>query len=168
MARGACFPIRSGWSSKVCRANWRVLLWRERQGAAIAPEKVTMKAFGSLATLLIAGLVVVFIFKYYVAPQQSTGAAASPVHTIDAVGVQNDLIAIAQAERAYQAEHGKYASLDELTSSGAMAMRKEGRGGYTYEVDASDDSFRAIARCDDLQGCQSYAIDQTMSVQPAP
>jgi hypothetical protein len=131
------------------------------------PREVTMRAVASLVGLLVAMAIAVMIYKYYLSPAQSPGVA-TPVQTIDAVGVQNDLLGIAQAERAYQAEHGKYASMDELTSSGAMEMRKAGRGGYTYEVEASDNSFRAIAQCGGVQGCQNYAVDQTMTVQPAP
>jgi hypothetical protein len=131
------------------------------------PREVTMRAVASLVGLLVAMAIGVTIYKYYLSPAQSPGVA-TPVQTIDAVGVQNDLLGIAQAERAYQAEHGKYASMDELTSSGAMEMRKAGRGGYTYEVEASDNSFRAIAQCGGVQGCQNYAVDQTMTVQPAP
>jgi hypothetical protein len=131
------------------------------------PREVTMRAVASLVGLLVAMAIAVTIYKHYLSPAQSPGVA-TPVQTIDAVGVQNDLLGIAQAERAYQAEHGKYASMDELTSSGAMEMRKAGRGGYTYEVEASDNSFRAIAQCGGVQGCQNYAVDQTMTVQPAP
>jgi hypothetical protein len=130
-------------------------------------REVTMRAFGSLVGLLVVAAIAMLVYKYYLSPAQSPGVA-TPVQTIDAVGVQNDLLRIAQAERAYQAEHGKYASMDELTSSGAMEMRKAGRAGYTYEVEASDDSFRATAQCGDVQGCQNYAVDQNMMVQPAP
>jgi hypothetical protein len=126
-----------------------------------------MRALGSLVGLLVVAAIVMVVYKYYLSPAQSPGVA-TPVRTIDAVGVQNDLLGIAQAERAFQAEHGKYASMDELTSSGAMEMKKAVRAGYTYEVDASEDSFVATARCGSVQGCQNYAVDQTMMVQPAP
>ena len=130
-------------------------------------REVTMRAVGGLIGLIVAAAIALMVYKYYLSPAQSPGVA-TPVQTIDATGAQNDLLGIAQAERAYQAEHGKYASMDELTSSGAMEMKKAGRAGYTYEVDASDDSFRATAQCGDVQGCQNYAVDQNMMVQPAP
>jgi len=146
-----------------------VVLWGlvAKQRRQRRTSEVTMRAVGSLVGLLVAAAIAMLIYKYYLSPAQSPGVA-TPVQTIDAVGVQNDLLGIAQAERAYQAEHGKYASLEELTSSGAMGMRKTSRAGYTYEVEASDDSFRVTARCGGVQGCQNYAVDQTMMVQPAP
>lgn len=130
-----------------------------------------MRGLGSVIGLLMVVLVSLGVYKYFLAPGPSADAgAATPVQTIDAVGAQNDLIAIAQAERAYQAQNGKYASLDELISGGAMNLRKPNRQGYTYEVDASDDNFRATAQCAPAQaaGCHSYSIDPTMNVQIIP
>jgi len=46
------------------------------------------------------------------------------VQTIDTVGVKNDLVAIGQAERIYQAGRASYGSLDDLVSSGAMTLKK--------------------------------------------
>ncbi|MFY9691767.1 MAG: hypothetical protein WAJ86_17650, partial [Candidatus Acidiferrales bacterium] len=93
-----------------------------------------------------------------------------PVATIDAVGAQNDLIAIAQAERMYQAQNGKYASLDVLMSAGDMTLRKPHREGYTYDVDASDQSFVATARCTSSAptGCHNYSVDPTLNVHVTP
>jgi hypothetical protein len=145
-----------------------VVLWEQAgKRAGSGAREVTMRAVGGLIGLILAAGIALMVYKYYLSPAQSPGVA-KPEQTIDGVGAQNDLLGIAQAERAYQAEHGKYASMDELTSSGAMTMKKDGRAGYTYEVDASDNGFRATARCDAAQSCQNYAVDQTMAVQPAP
>jgi hypothetical protein len=114
---------------------------------------------------LLAGLV----YKYYFANLQSAGTGtATPAQTIDIVGVKNDLLGIAQAERANLAEHGSYASLDELISSGELTMKRSSRDGYTYTVDTGDQTFRAIAHCPTATypGCSNYAIDQSMEVQP--
>lgn len=128
-----------------------------------------MKSLGGLIGLLAVALIGGLYFKYYLSSAQPAGTA-TPVQAIDAVGAQNDLLNIAQAERAYQAQNGRYASMDDLVSSGAITMRKDARQGYTYDVEASDDSFRAIARCTSppVPGCQNYFVDQTMSVQPGP
>ena len=129
-----------------------------------------MRGIFSLAGLLVVALIAALIYKFYLQPQ-STGAGAAtstPVQTIDSIGAQNDLISIGQAERVYQAEHAKYASLDELVSSGALAIKKQ-RQGYEFDSQASDDGFRITARCvAQVQGCVSYTIDQNMSVQAAP
>jgi len=131
-------------------------------------EEVRMRALGSVISILVVAAIGLFVYKSYFMQGQSTGAA-TPAQTINVVGVKNDLLAIAQAERAYQAEHGSVATLDELVSSGAMSMKKTGRDGYTYEVESSGDGFRAVARCSAAAaGCTNYAVDQTMEVRAEP
>jgi len=124
---------------------------------------------GRVLGLLVVIVIVALSYKLYFSHLQSTGTR-SPAQAIDVAGVKNDLIAIAQAERAYQAEHGSYASLDQLTSGGAMAMVKSGRDGYTYDVEASSDGFRAVAHCPAATspGCTNWVVDQNMEIRPAP
>jgi hypothetical protein len=121
---------------------------------------------GLLAVLATGGLI---YSKYFTQSSGGTGVVA-PTQTIDVVGVKSDLLGIAQAERVYQAQHGSYASMDDLVSSGALSMSKPGRDGYTYDVETSADSFRVVARCPSTSspGCTNYAVDQTMQVQPTP
>ena len=129
-----------------------------------------MRSIGSLVGLLVVALISVMIYKYYFSQIQPAGSG-TPTQTINVVGVKNDLLAIAQAERNYQVEHNSYASsLDELFSSGAMTLAKPGRDGYTYSVETSGESFRVTARCSaaTTQACTNYAVDQTMDVEPAP
>jgi hypothetical protein len=123
----------------------------------------------SLVGLIFALLIVFATYKLFFSELQSTGSAA-PARTIDVVGVKNDLIAIAQAERVYQVEHSSYATLEQLTASGAMSMPKTGRGGYAYDVDASTDRFQVVAHCPAAAnpGCSNYAIDETMQVSTVP
>ncbi len=129
-----------------------------------------MRTFGSLVGLLVVALIAGLIYKFYFTQGQQGAAVRNPQQTIDVIGVKNDLVAIGQAERIYQAEHSSYGSLDDLVSSGAMALRKTGRDGYTYDAEASTDSFRVVAHCpaETTPGCTSYSIDQTMEVQTAP
>jgi hypothetical protein len=126
-----------------------------------------MRGIVSLAGLLIVAAIAGLIYKYEFSESQAPGIT-TPVQTIDVVGVKNDLIAIAQAERAYQAEHGSYASLADLNSSGAMSMTKSSRDGYTYDVETTPSSFRAFTHCPTATqpGCQNWSVDQTMEVQP--
>lgn len=123
---------------------------------------------GGLIGLLVVALIVGLAYKYYFAAPAGS-PVSTPVQTIDVVGVKNDLIGIAQAERAYQALNGKYTSLDELISSGNLRMEKTSRDGYTYEVVAADDTFRAIAHCPTatLPNCSNFQVDQTMEVRAA-
>jgi hypothetical protein len=128
-----------------------------------------MRSLGSLIGLLVVALIAGMIYKFYFERLQATGAA-TPMQTINIVGVKSDLIGIAQAERAYQAEHGAYVSLPDLTSSGALTMITSGRDGYVYDVAYSADGFRVFTHCPAATnpGCQNWSVDQTMEVQPAP
>ena len=123
----------------------------------------------SLAGLLVVALLAGVVYKYYFANLQSAGTA-TPTQTIDIVGVKNDLLGIAQAERAHLALHGSYASLDELTSSGELTMNRSGRNGYTYSVETGDQTFRAVAHCPTATypGCSNFAVDQSMEVRATP
>jgi hypothetical protein len=121
----------------------------------------------SVLGLLVVAAIVLLSYKFYFSKMQAAGAGANPVQTVDLVGVKNDLIAIGQAERMYQAQHSSYASLDELVSSGMMTIRK-GRDGYTYDVDASADSFTVTAHCPAgaQDTCVDYSMDQSMQPHP--
>ncbi len=127
-----------------------------------------MRSLGSIISILVVAVIGLLVYKFYFTQSSSTGAA-TPAQTINVVGVKNDLLAIAQAERNYQAEHNSIASLDELVSSGEMSIKKTGRDGYTYDVESSGDGFRVTARCSaTAAGCTNYVVDQTMEVRAAP
>jgi hypothetical protein len=121
----------------------------------------------SMVSLLVVALIAVLAYKFWFSERQNYGTG-TPTETISVVGVKNDLLGIAQAERAYQAEHGSYASLDELTSSGALAIPRTGRDGFTYEAETSSTGFRIIAHCPATPSsqCQDWTIDETMEVVP--
>ena len=123
----------------------------------------------SLAGILVVALISVMAYRMYFSKVQSS-ETGTPVETIRMVGVKNDLIAIAQAERAYQAEHGSYGSLEELKAAGAMTMLRNGRDGYSYDVRTGASGFRVLAKCSPAAhpGCSNWIVDQSMEVQPAP
>jgi hypothetical protein len=125
-----------------------------------------MRGLGSLVGLLVVALIAVMTYKYYFQKVEST-SGMTPTQTINMVGVKNDLLAIAQAERTYQAEHGAYVSFSDLSSSGALAISSAGRDGYVYDVDLSGGGFRVFTHCPATTnpGCQNYSVDQTMEVQ---
>jgi len=129
-----------------------------------------MRGLGQVVGLLVVALIVGLVYKFYFSQGPQSAAVAHAMQTINTVGGKSDLLSIAQAERTYKAEHGAYASFDELVSSGAITLRKSGRDGYTYDVETSADGFRVIAQCSPATspGCTNYAIDQTMDVQAAP
>ena len=129
-----------------------------------------MRSAGSILGLLIVAAVAALTYKFYFLQGPQPAEVRNPTQTIDVVGVKNDLLGIAQAERIYQTEHNSFGSLDDLVSGGAMTLKKTGRDGYTYEAETSSDSFRIIAHCPSatVPGCVNYSVDQTMEIQTAP
>ena len=96
-----------------------------------------------------------------------TGGTANPTSTLDLIGVKNDLVGIAKAERAYSATHGKYVSIDELREQGALTMLRERRGPYTYSAEVSDLEFRIVATYSGPENSgmpKTLSIDQSMQI----
>jgi hypothetical protein len=61
----------------------------------------------SMLGLLIVAVIGVLTYKYYFSHMEAAGTGtATPMQTIDMVGVKNDLLSIAQAERADHEENG--------------------------------------------------------------
>jgi len=84
-----------------------------------------MRALMSLLGLVIVLAIGQFIYRsYFTGP--SGGAATmgtnNPRAIADVTGVKNDLLAMAQAERAYMALNGRYASLGDLRTSGDLLI----------------------------------------------
>ena len=126
-----------------------------------------MRSVGGLIALVIGATIGLFIYRtQFTQTLSKENGGGSAINAINATGVKNDLIAIAQAERAWFAEHGSYASLSELASSGAMTMARSGRDGYTYSVDTSATGFTVTARYSGPVSPPptSYTIDQSMEV----
>jgi hypothetical protein len=121
----------------------------------------------SLVGILIVAVICMVLYRMYLVQSLPKGDGATPQQSISTAGVKNDLLAMAQAERAYQAEHGSYASLDELRNSGSLNLPASGRDGYIYNVTTSGNTFRAMATCPVAvtQPCTSYYVDQTMEVR---
>ena len=120
------------------------------------------RALGFIGVLIAVGI------GTYLYTQQAKNlpGGQSPRATIDTVGVKNDLVAIANAERRRMASDGKYVSLDELRSNGDISMPGNTRGPYTYTVETSDSGFRAVATYagPDEKAPKSWSIDQTMQI----
>ena len=127
-----------------------------------------MRSLVGLLAALVIGYLIYRSFIMQTLPKEEGGG--TPVSSISATGVKNDLIAIAQAERAWFAEHGSYASLSDLTSSGAMTMTRTGRDGYTYSVDTQAGGFTVTARSSGplTPPPSSFMIDQSMEVRAIP
>jgi hypothetical protein len=96
-----------------------------------------------------------------------TAGTSNPTATVDLIGVRNDLLAMAQAERTYAATHGGYVSLDELRSQGELTMTRPNRGPYNYSAEVGEAGFRIVATYSgpDTSGMpKTLSIDQSMQI----
>jgi Tfp pilus assembly protein PilE len=106
--------------------------------------------------------------------QAAPGQGMVVTQNISVVGVKNDLIAIAQAERMYYTQNGAYTDLSTLSSSGTMNIARTNRDGYTYAAVASGEGFTVTATYTAPPVSNpanvtpphfpTYTIDQTMEV----
>jgi hypothetical protein len=121
------------------------------------------RGFGFIVVVLTMAFGLVYYMK---ATQAVSPAHGTPKATVEITGVQQDLLAIANAERRYNALNAKYVSLDELISSGELSMPRTTRGPYSYTVDIEGDSFTAKAHAGDPpQGAPStISVDSLMRV----
>ena len=121
------------------------------------------RAFGFLGT--VATLAIgMYIYSLQVRAIDPTAASVSGPDVATIVGVKNDLIAIANVERAYQASEGKYASLDELVSGNYLTIKRE-RPPYVYDVELSSAGFRATATRTVKGAPAQLWITESMEVQ---
>jgi hypothetical protein len=93
-----------------------------------------------------------------------TAGTSSPTATIDLMGVRNDLLAIAQAERSHAALQGSYVSIDALRAQGDLTMPRNNRGPYNYSAEISDSGFRIVAT---WTGSESAGMPKTLSIDQA-
>src|ERR1700693_2890800 len=98
-----------------------------------------------LVGLLVTAAIGLGIYMYTL-KQAAPGPGMVVTQNISLVGVKNDLLAIAQAERMYYTQNGSYADLPTLTSTGTMNIARTSRDGYTYSVEPSGNAFTATAR----------------------
>ena len=123
------------------------------------------RAFNFIA--LLAVLAVGAWFYMHQAQNVISGGTANPTATVDLMGVRNDLLAIAQAERSHAARSGGYVSLDELRSGGDLSMPRDHRGPYTYSAEINGTGFRIVATYSGAQNSgmpKSLSIDERMQV----
>jgi len=126
-----------------------------------------------LVGLLISAAIGLGIYMYTL-KESSPGPGMVVTQNISVVGVKNDLVAIAQAERMYYTQNGSYADLPTLTSTGTMNIARTSRDGYTYSVTPLGNAFTATATytappVNNPAGVTpphfpTFTIDQTMEV----
>src|SRR3954471_3735796 len=118
--------------------------------------------------IVVAVAAIVYMKQIQSATPAGPEGAGNPQSTIDVAGIKNDLLSIAQAERAHMASSGKYVPVDELVSSGELNMVKTRRPGWTFSSEASESGFRVTATY--TAGAPSgtptrYVVDESGSVR---
>ena len=124
-----------------------------------------IKAAASVLGLVIALAIVWMVIKMQFT--QGPSAGAPPRQMIDVVGVRNDLLAIAQAERLYLASRGSHANIDQLQQAGAISFSGANRWGYNYTAGVNDGQhFKITAALSDPAkiGWPTLWIDENMEV----
>jgi len=121
------------------------------------------RAFGFIGTMIVMA-VGMYIYSIQLKDTSATGEGSSPTGTANIVGVKNDLIGIANAERTYFVDQQKYASLDELISGNYLTIQRQ-RPPYTYDVEITSSGFHATATRDSSGAPAQLWIDETMEVK---
>ena len=123
---------------------------------------------GLVSFVAVLGVMAAGVFVYrsrFTGPGDVTQGTGNVRAAGDIVGVKTDLLAIAQAERAHMALQGRYASLDELRSSGELVMDPRSvRQGYTYSAEIGDRTFTVTAIYKGPADMPTLSIDQSMQV----
>jgi hypothetical protein len=123
------------------------------------------RAFGFLSLIFVVA-VGAYIYMRQTQGVMSAGSS-NPKATVDLIGVRNDLLAIAQAERSHAAMQGSYVSIEALRSQGDLTMTRDSRGPYNYSAEITGSSFRVVATYSGPEGSgmpQTLSVDQTMQV----
>ena len=124
-----------------------------------------MKAAASVLGLVIVLAIIWFVIKTQVTKGPAGGP--SPKQVIDVVGVRTDLLAMGQAERLYLANHGSYASLEQLKEDGAISFSGANRRGYNYTAEVNDGQHFKITAAPSApadQGWPTLSIDENLEV----
>ena len=126
-----------------------------------------MRGLMSLLGLVIVVAIGLYVYSsYFSGNSDITMGTNNPRAAADITGVKNDLVAMAQAERAFLALNGRYATLEELHSDGSLQTDPaRSRQGYTYAAEISDRRFTITATYSGLAtGMPTLSIDETMQI----
>jgi len=121
----------------------------------------------ALLGLLVAAAVGMGFYYFYFTKTGPEGGTAGAIEAISTTGVKNDLIQIANAERMYFAQNGRYATWEELLDGGNLRLEKPERRSYAYSVETSANTFTVTARYTGPAeaGYPTLTIDQTMEIR---
>jgi hypothetical protein len=116
------------------------------------------------AGLLMAAGIVFYLTTKQAQSVSEVGGGGTVQSAAIMTGVRGDLLSIANAERQFQTQEGRYGSFDELVSAHYIAIKNE-RPPYSYDVQTSSNGFRVTATRSGPGGPAQVWIDETMEVQ---
>jgi len=126
-------------------------------------ERIMGRVLGFLCTIVTLAIGM-YIYSVQVKTLTPGAGSGNPEEVATIIGVKNDLIGIANAERGYLVSQGKYASLDVLISDNYISIKGE-RPPYIYDVETTATSFRATATRTTKGAPAQLWITETMQVQ---
>jgi hypothetical protein len=117
----------------------------------------------------ILSLVIVLAIGYhlYTASINRVSGIRPPKQQIDMVGIQGDLLSLAQAERLYCASNGTYATLKQLQQAGNIQFQGSSRRGYLFNIEIDGfKHFRITAKPADPARADgpTLATDETQQI----
>jgi len=118
----------------------------------------------SFLGLVITLAIGMYIYSLQVKAIDPGSGSGNGVETPTIVGVKNDLMGIANAERGFFSTEGRYASLEELVSGNYLTIKHE-RPPYIYDVEVSPGSFRATATRTTKGAPAQLWVTETMEVR---
>jgi hypothetical protein len=126
-------------------------------------ERIMGRVLGFLCTIVTMAIGM-YIYSLQVKTLTPGAGSGNPEEVATIIGVKNDLIGIANAERGYLVSQGKYASLEVLISDNYISIKGE-RPPYIYDVETTATSFRATATRTTKGAPAQLWITETMQVQ---
>ncbi len=121
------------------------------------------RAFGFVGIMIVMA-VGMYIYSLQLKTVSSPGGGSVPSGAANLMGVKNDLISIANAERGYFVSQQQYASLDELVSGNYITIERQ-RPPYTYDAETTATGFRVTATRDSAGAPAQLWIDETMQIK---
>jgi hypothetical protein len=133
------------------------------RGAMAQAERIMGRVLGFLGTIITMAIGM-YIYSLQIKTLTPGAGSGNSEEVTTIVGVKNDLIGIANAERGYVASQGRYASFDELISGNYISIKSE-RPPYIYDVETASGTFRATATRTTKGAPAQLWITETMQVQ---
>jgi hypothetical protein len=126
-----------------------------------------MRAFIGLLGVLLTLAIGQFVYRaYWAGPDSATLGTSNIRAAADITGVKHDLLAMANAERAFMAQNGRYATLEDLYASGDLTVDPSGiREGYAYSASVGENNFQITATyTGGASGMPTLSINQSMQI----